>query len=796
MESPVPFGRYLLLERVAVGGMAEVYKAKAFGVEGFERLVAIKRILPNMSEDADFIRMFIDEARIASHLTHQNIVQIYELGKHEGIYFIAMEYVGGRDLRLLLDLFKKNRRVMDEPMACFVLARLCEALDYAHRKRDPRGKDLGIIHRDVSPQNVLVSYEGEIKLCDFGIAKAIVQSTRTQVGVLKGKFAYMSPEQVRGRPIDRRSDLFALGVIFYEMLTGERLFLGDNDYATLQAVRNAKVTPLTQVNASLSPELEEIAMRLLAKEPEQRYTWATEVLEDLHAYFARNATFFHSHHLRQFMQETFAKEIDVENAKLDAFLELRHPGVSEEPSQLPEPEPVLPSVHDHQHQQIAAEGTVAQFGPEGTAEGEDSEPIAAESLLAPDGGDTGNLASRAPFDEATPDQDPYDERTPFEESRNLDATEPVAEATKAGVVLEASELEDLDSEQGAAALADRLEKFASLDHEGETLDVESQEAHRASKVVLEAERKKIVPIAKPNSAPASNVIVNLDSVAPAVPRARSTSFRASAKERDPSPARAPRTPDFEEFTDSPTINADSDSFGADGATIEGVTSGLLSDAQTMRPAEVAVPSVRRGDAIPVAEPSRSQERRSSLSRGGAPRVAVEISKGARPPSAVVEGSRAPSLVERGDGSRSPSLVERADASLAEPVASTTSAGAIVVAQDAARASLVTKLGMLAGALILVAGGMAAAVLALSEPMLLVDTSVAVPEIGLRVDGAEVVTAKPPIKRKIALGEHTVEVLVPGQPAHAQSVAITARRTYTLTVPVMETKTSTPSKGLP
>lgn len=303
--------------------MAEVFRAKSFGVEGFERFVAVKRILASMAEDQDFIRMFIDEARIASHLTHQNIVQIYEFGKHEGLYFISMEYVGGRDLRAILDRQKKLRRPMDPAMACFVITKVAEALDYAHRKRDPTGKELKIIHRDVSPQNVILSFEGEIKLCDFGIAKAVTQSTRTQVGVLKGKFAYMSPEQVRGRPIDRRSDIFALGGVFYEMLTGERLFLGETDYATLEAVRSARVQPPRTFVPDLPARLEEIVLKMLTREPDQRYQWATEVLEDLYRYLVGAGKVYHPHHLRQFMQEAYAEDIEEENAKLESFLPLR-----------------------------------------------------------------------------------------------------------------------------------------------------------------------------------------------------------------------------------------------------------------------------------------------------------------------------------------------------------------------------------------------------------------------------------------------------------------------------------------
>src|SRR2546425_1790066 len=222
MRHPIRFGKYLLLERIAVGGMAEVFAAKAFGVEGFERLLAIKQILPTMGEDPEFISMFVDEARIAVQLAHANIVQVLELGKHEESLYIAMEYVSGRDLRQLMERFRKRQEAMPLPQVCLIVAEVCEALDHAHRKRDAQGRALGIVHRDVSPQNVLVSFEGEVKLIDFGIAKAESRLQKTQSGILKGKFSYMSPEQVKGDAVDGRSDVFACGILLWELVCGER----------------------------------------------------------------------------------------------------------------------------------------------------------------------------------------------------------------------------------------------------------------------------------------------------------------------------------------------------------------------------------------------------------------------------------------------------------------------------------------------------------------------------------------------------------------------------------------------
>src|SRR5262245_26827807 len=236
--------------------MAEVFRAKATGVEGFEKLVAIKRILPNIAEDDEFITMFIDEAKIAVQLTHANIAQIYDLGKIDDSYFIALEFVWGKDLRTIFERARKRGEILPIALSCYVISRICEGLDYAHRKRDAQGDDLQIVHRDVSPQNLLVSYEGEVKIIDFGIAKAANKASKTQAGILKGKFGYMSPEQVRGLPLDRRSDIFSVGIVLYELLTGERLFLGESDFSTLEKVRNVEIMPPTLHNPKIPEELE------------------------------------------------------------------------------------------------------------------------------------------------------------------------------------------------------------------------------------------------------------------------------------------------------------------------------------------------------------------------------------------------------------------------------------------------------------------------------------------------------------------------------------------------------------
>ena len=312
MQGIQRFGNYFLFKKIATGGMAELFKAKKSGAEGFEKLLAIKLILPHLSGNEEFISMFIDEAKVAALLNHQNIVQIYDLGRIESSYCIVMEYVRGKDLRTVLHRGMKTKSPLPVEHACLITAQALAGLSYAHRKKD-KGKDLGIVHRDISPQNVLVSYEGEVKIVDFGIAKAATQSRDTRVGVLKGKIAYMSPEQAHGRPLDMRSDVFSTGVVFYEMLTGKKLFQGDTDLNTLEKVREAKVEPLpTELNGAVPKELEEILLKSLAKGPEQRFQTASEMEEALLAFMRKAGYSSSASSLSQYMCGLFRQEIEDE----------------------------------------------------------------------------------------------------------------------------------------------------------------------------------------------------------------------------------------------------------------------------------------------------------------------------------------------------------------------------------------------------------------------------------------------------------------------------------------------------
>jgi serine/threonine protein kinase len=318
MDLPAQFGKYLLVHRVGTGGMAELFLAKQTGLKGFEKVLAIKKILPHLTQDPEFVSMFVNEGKLAALLTHQNIVQIFDLGHVDGAYYLAMEYVMGKDLRAVAARARERGGRLPIDHALSIVSQVASGLDYAHRKKDLSGRELNIVHRDVSPQNVLVSYEGEVKLVDFGIAKAAGIGQETKTGILKGKLAYMSPEQAMGRAIDRRSDVFALGIVLYELLTGRRLFKGDSDLSTLEQVRTAHVEPPKQVDADIPDALETAVMTALAREPDQRYQTAADFQAALEAIIAQRGRGSSTLHLSQFMASLFADDQRADNERLQA----------------------------------------------------------------------------------------------------------------------------------------------------------------------------------------------------------------------------------------------------------------------------------------------------------------------------------------------------------------------------------------------------------------------------------------------------------------------------------------------
>src|SRR5262245_26159826 len=268
---PSQFGRFQLLDRIALGGMAEIFKAKMTGAAGFEKIVVIKRILPHLAADTQFVDMFIDEAKLTVHLVHPKIVQVLEFGEVEGQFFIALEFVDGLDCLALLRACAHKRVRLPPAVAAHIGHEVLDALDYAHRTADPEGRLLGIVHRDISPSNVFISRRGDIKLGDFGIAHASERQSKTQAGTLKGKYGYMSPEQVVGGRLDGRSDLFAVGIVLAEMLMGRRLFTSPNDLDVLLMVRDVRLERLHKYGTDIANALLEIVLSSLKRAPGERW---------------------------------------------------------------------------------------------------------------------------------------------------------------------------------------------------------------------------------------------------------------------------------------------------------------------------------------------------------------------------------------------------------------------------------------------------------------------------------------------------------------------------------------------
>jgi serine/threonine protein kinase/predicted TPR repeat methyltransferase len=326
---PLRFGKYLILARIAVGGMAELYQAKITSVEGFEKLVAIKKILPHLTQEKNLVDMFIDEAKLAAMLTHQNVVQIYDLGSMEGTYYIAMEYIHGKDLRIILNKSKEVKQTLPPEYAIHITCRICAGLDYSHNLKDFQGNALQLIHRDISPQNILVTYEGDVKIVDFGIVKAAGRTSDTKVGLIKGKLPYMSPEQAAARKIDHRSDIFSTGILLYEMVTGKRMFEG-SELEVLDLVRNAEFEPPESIVPGLPPILYDILQRSLAKDPDQRYQTCAEMLVEMEECLSDFATRPSAEALSQYMKSLFTKEIAAEASALQEA-DIQVPSIEEDP---------------------------------------------------------------------------------------------------------------------------------------------------------------------------------------------------------------------------------------------------------------------------------------------------------------------------------------------------------------------------------------------------------------------------------------------------------------------------------
>ena len=318
-KKPIRFGKYTLIDRIAVGGMAEIFLARQAGLEGFEKTIVIKRIRPHLSKQSNFVKMFLNEAKLAAQLNHPNIVQIYDLGKIGESYFIAMEYIFGRDMRRIIP--KADALGIPFPMvyALKIASSVCEGLYYAHARTDMYGNALNIVHRDVTPENIFVSFDGTVKVLDFGIAKAANQIEQTRAGEIKGKLSYMSPEQCMGKPLDNRSDIFSLGVVLYEWLTGFKLFTGDSEVAILKSITEGKIYAPSYFKADIPEGVEAILMKALEKDREKRYQTAWEMQYDLDQFLSQYEFTPSNIHLSNFLKQLFNDELEEEKDRLQTF---------------------------------------------------------------------------------------------------------------------------------------------------------------------------------------------------------------------------------------------------------------------------------------------------------------------------------------------------------------------------------------------------------------------------------------------------------------------------------------------
>jgi serine/threonine-protein kinase len=280
--------RYRVVERLEAGGMAEVFKGESASVQGFKKVVAIKRVLPHLAQNKNFISMFLDEARLGARLSHANIVTVFDIGAADNTFFIVMEFIDGCNLKTIIESFRQAGRRVGVKEAIFISMEALKGLSFAHELTDDEGKDLHIVHRDISPPNILLSKRGEVKVTDFGLAKATTQLEKTDPGVVKGKFSYLSPEAALGQHVDARTDVFALGIVLWEMLAGRRLFLGETDFQTVKLVQQAQIPSLARINPEVDAELEETILKALTRDPAVRYQSAREFLDGLaHYLFGR-----------------------------------------------------------------------------------------------------------------------------------------------------------------------------------------------------------------------------------------------------------------------------------------------------------------------------------------------------------------------------------------------------------------------------------------------------------------------------------------------------------------------------
>lgn len=561
-EEPLPakIDRYEPLKRIAVGGMAEIFLAKQSGLEGFEKVVVLKRILSNLASDDEFVAMFLDEARIAAKLSHPNIVQIYDLGKADNTYYIAMEYVSGRNVQHLINKQQDAGGHLPVEHVCRIIAGVCDGLYYAHSRKDYDGKALNIVHRDISPQNILVSFAGGVKVVDFGIAKASTQLAQTRAGVLKGKYAYMSPEQVRGAKIDHRSDLFAVGLVMYEMLTGLRAFERDTSLKTLKAIVQEKPLNPREANPEIPPEVVKLLSKALEKNPDKRYKTAQEMQLALEDFLEQSPKKSNNVRLSRFLYELFDDELN----SAEGTLIVKGVGQIIIPAS-PGPGPVKPAFEEELDSKTVTQALVSDAGVAPAAENKPAHgerpnvpaptqgrygnawPVVVSPTSIPPSSITGPPEHTAPPMEEQEDSD--DKTTPSYDAAQFEA----AMAQRVGAAQTTGELPDEpppqasqpqtgtkpaaagDSEAVARALLSKVEALAKGDlHKG----------NRVSPTV-DPPQKYPLPTIPPKEGPKVTwggglVVQGGGPVAPAIPAPVAPDFHSSGNSLNPSPFFGPQ----------------------------------------------------------------------------------------------------------------------------------------------------------------------------------------------------------------------------------------------------------------
>ncbi|MFP2934185.1 serine/threonine protein kinase, partial [Pyxidicoccus sp. 3LG] len=319
---PQPFGRYTLLSHLATGGMGEIYLARLEGAQGFEKLCVIKKILPQLAADTEFVERFVGEARTLVRLSHGSIAQVLDMGLHEGEAYMALEHVDGKDLRKVGARVRDRQVPLPLTFILYTMGRVLDALAYAHRKKDDDGEELRLVHRDISPQNILISYEGEVKVIDFGLAKSRLSAAKTNPSIILGKFLYMSPEQARHQPVDRRSDLYAVGLCLYELICGKNPFDGVHPGELMSVVANPKIAPLDEVEPLTPRVVTALVAKALAVDPAQRFQTAEEFRGRLQSCLMEIDASAGPESVSRFMRELFAADFQSERRLLASLKEV------------------------------------------------------------------------------------------------------------------------------------------------------------------------------------------------------------------------------------------------------------------------------------------------------------------------------------------------------------------------------------------------------------------------------------------------------------------------------------------